>query len=78
MIFLTWLGPQAGHTEHPGLTQEQVAARIGISVIRVFQIERGDVSTQDVRGRYVSALGGTLKLAPASATSSSRSPDQTA
>ena len=25
-------------------------------------IERGDVSTQDVLNRYVSALGGTLKL----------------
>ena len=45
-----------------GLTQEQVAARMGISVARVSQIERGDVSTQDVLNRYVSALGGTLKL----------------
>ena len=45
-----------------GLTQEQVAARMGVSVARVSQIERGDVSTQDVLGRYVSALGGTLKL----------------
>ncbi len=35
---------------------------MGISVARVSQIERGEVSTQDVRGRYVSALGGTLKL----------------
>ena len=45
-----------------GLTQEQVAARMGISVARVSQIERGDVSTQDVLNRYISALGGTLKL----------------
>ena len=45
-----------------GLTQEQVAVRMGISVARVSQIERGNVSTQDVLNRYVSALGGTLKL----------------
>ena len=45
-----------------GLTQEQVATRMGISVARVSQIERGDVSTQDVLNRYVAALGGTLKL----------------
>ena len=45
-----------------GLTQEQVAARMDVSVARVSQIERGDVSTQNVLNRYVSALGGTLKL----------------
>ena len=45
-----------------GLTQEQVAARMGISVARVSQIEAGDVSTQDVLNRYVAALGGTLRL----------------
>jgi len=45
-----------------GLTQEQVAARMDVSVARVSQIERGDVSTQNVLSRYVSALGGTLKL----------------
>jgi len=44
------------------LTQEQVASRMGVSVSRVSQIESGDVSTQDVLSRYVSALGGTLKL----------------
>jgi DNA-binding XRE family transcriptional regulator len=44
------------------LTQEQVAARMGISIARVSQIERGDVSTQDVLNRYITALGGTLKL----------------
>ena len=44
------------------LTQEQVATRMGVSVARVSQIERGDVSTQDVLGRYVPALDGTLKL----------------
>jgi transcriptional regulator with XRE-family HTH domain len=45
-----------------GMTQEQVAVRMGVSIARISQIERGDVSTQDVLNRYVSALGGTLKL----------------
>jgi transcriptional regulator with XRE-family HTH domain len=45
-----------------GLTQEQVAARMGVSVARVSQIEGGDVSTQDVLNRFITALGGTLKL----------------
>ncbi|GIH71491.1 helix-turn-helix domain-containing protein [Sphaerimonospora thailandensis] len=45
-----------------GLTQTQVAERMGISVARVSQIENGDVSTREVLDRYVAALGGTLKL----------------
>ena len=45
-----------------GLTQEQVAQRMGVSIARVSQIEGGDVSTQEVLVRYVAALGGTLKL----------------
>lgn len=45
-----------------GLTQEQVANRMGVSVARISQIENGDVSTQDVLVRYIAALGGTLKL----------------
>jgi len=45
-----------------GLTQEQVADRMGISTARVSQIEAGDVSTQEVLARYIAALGGTLKL----------------
>jgi DNA-binding XRE family transcriptional regulator len=44
------------------MTQEQVAQRMGVSVARVSQIESGDVSTQDVLSRYVTALGGTLRL----------------
>ena len=44
-----------------GLTHEQVAG-MGVSVARVSQIESGDVSTQDVLNRFVTALGGTLKL----------------
>ena len=45
-----------------GLTQEQVAERMGVSTSRVSQIESGDLSTQDVLTRYIAALGGTLKL----------------
>ena len=45
-----------------GMTQEQVAVRMSVSVARVSQIESGDVSTQDVLSRFVAALGGTLKL----------------
>jgi hypothetical protein len=37
--------------------------------------EGGDVSTQDVLNRIVTALGGALKLTQTSATSSSKSPD---
>ena len=58
-----------------GMTQEQVAVRMGVSVARVSQIERGDVSTQDVLNRYVAALGGTSSSSPTSATSNSRSPE---
>ncbi|MEV4219925.1 helix-turn-helix transcriptional regulator [Nonomuraea sp. NPDC049725] len=45
-----------------GLTQAQVADRMSVSVARVSQIEKGDVSTREVRDRYIAALGGTLKL----------------
>jgi DNA-binding transcriptional regulator YiaG len=45
-----------------GMTQEQVAVRMGVPVARVSQIESGDVSTQDVLSRFAAALGGTLKL----------------
>ncbi|MGO8956866.1 MAG: helix-turn-helix domain-containing protein [Streptosporangiaceae bacterium] len=45
-----------------GMTQEKVAARMGVSVARVSQIQGGDVSTQEELNRFVTALGGTLKL----------------
>src|ERR1039457_5781089 len=45
-----------------GMTQDQVVARMSVSVARVSQIESGDVSTQDVLNRYIAALGGILKL----------------
>lgn len=48
--------------KHRGMTQEQVANHMGVSVARVSQIESGNVSTQEVLGRYIAALGGTLIL----------------
>jgi transcriptional regulator with XRE-family HTH domain len=45
-----------------GMTQRQVATRMGVTVGRVSQIERGDVSTQEVLNRYVVALGGRLQM----------------
>jgi DNA-binding XRE family transcriptional regulator len=40
-----------------GMTQEQVAERMGVSVARVSQIESGDVSTQDVLNRVCCRAG---------------------
>jgi DNA-binding XRE family transcriptional regulator len=45
-----------------GLTQAQVAERMGVGKSRVSQIERGRVSTREVLERYVEALGGRLSL----------------
>lgn len=45
-----------------GLTQADVADRMGITKSRVSQIERGDVSTVDVISRYVQAIGGQLQI----------------
>ncbi|MFB4195928.1 helix-turn-helix domain-containing protein [Streptomyces carpaticus] len=43
-----------------GLTQQQVAERMGVSAGRVSQIESGQVSGNEVIARYVRALGGNL------------------
>ncbi|AFU04216.1 helix-turn-helix domain-containing protein [Nocardia brasiliensis] len=48
--------------KHRGLSQKQVAEQMGVSVARVSQIEKGEVATREVLDRYVSALGGVLKL----------------
>ena len=45
-----------------GLTQADVADRMGITKSRVSQIERGNVSTLDVISRYVQAIGGQLQV----------------
>ncbi len=46
-----------------GLTQAEIAERMGVTKGRVSQIERGEVSTVDVIARYVQAIGGQLQIA---------------
>jgi DNA-binding XRE family transcriptional regulator len=43
-----------------GLTQQQVAERMGVTKGRVSQIEQGKISGQDILTRYAAALGGRL------------------
>lgn len=45
-----------------GLTQVEVAERMGVTKGRVSQIERGEVSTVEAIARYVQALGGHLQI----------------
>jgi DNA-binding XRE family transcriptional regulator len=46
-----------------GLTQQQVAERMGVTKGRVSQIEQGKVAGQEVVARYAAALGGRLHQA---------------
>lgn len=46
-----------------GLTQQQVADRMGVTKGRVSQIEQGHISGQDVLARFAAALGGRLHQA---------------
>jgi len=46
-----------------GLTQQQVADRMGVTKGRVSQIEQGKISSQDVLIRFSAALGGRLHQA---------------
>ncbi|MEU1277640.1 helix-turn-helix transcriptional regulator [Streptomyces sp. NPDC005805] len=46
-----------------GLTQQEVADRMGVTKGRVSQIERGQLSGQDVLARFAVALGGRLHQA---------------
>ncbi|WP_131746765.1 helix-turn-helix transcriptional regulator [Frankia sp. Cppng1_Ct_nod] len=46
-----------------GLTQQQVAERMGVTKGRVSQIEQGKISGQDVVARFAAALGGRLHQA---------------
>jgi DNA-binding XRE family transcriptional regulator len=46
-----------------GLTQAQVAERMGVTKGRISQIEQGKISGQEVLLRYVFALGGRLHQA---------------
>ena len=45
-----------------GLTQSDVATRMGVSKGRISQIESGQVSGNEVIARYVEALGGSLVM----------------
>lgn len=45
-----------------GLTQTQIAGRMGVSQARVSQIERGEVAELRILSSYITALGGELKL----------------
>jgi DNA-binding XRE family transcriptional regulator len=46
-----------------GLTQQQVADRMGVTKGRISQIEQGSISGQDVLARFAAALGGRLHQA---------------
>jgi DNA-binding XRE family transcriptional regulator len=46
-----------------GMTQQQVADKMGVTKGRVSQIEQGKVSGHDVLARYAAALGGRLHQA---------------
>jgi ribosome-binding protein aMBF1 (putative translation factor) len=45
-----------------GLTQKDIAATLKVSIARISQIEHGEVTSFEVIGRYVEALGGRLDL----------------
>ncbi|MEV6299730.1 helix-turn-helix transcriptional regulator [Actinoplanes sp. NPDC051861] len=46
-----------------GLTQQQVADRMGVTKGRISQIEQGKISGHEVLARYAAALGGRLHQA---------------
>jgi DNA-binding XRE family transcriptional regulator len=46
-----------------GLTQQQIADRMGVTKGRVSQIEQGKISGQDILARFATALGGRLHQA---------------
>ena len=45
-----------------GLTQAQVAEKMGVTKSRVSQVERGEVSTIEAVARYVQAIGGQIQI----------------
>jgi ribosome-binding protein aMBF1 (putative translation factor) len=56
-------GQQLAETrKQQGLAQKDIAARMGVSIARVSQIEHGEVASLDGLARYVEALGGRLDL----------------
>ncbi|MFE3447515.1 helix-turn-helix domain-containing protein [Nonomuraea sp. NPDC059194] len=48
--------------KNAGLTQSDVAERMGVTKMRVSQIERGEVASVEVLARYIEAIGGRLEL----------------
>jgi len=48
-----------------GLTQADVAERMGVSKARVSHIEHGAVATIDLLARYLDAIGGRLEITAA-------------
>ncbi|MEQ0560255.1 helix-turn-helix transcriptional regulator [Amycolatopsis sp. NEAU-NG30] len=46
-----------------GLTQHQLAERMGVTKGRISQIEQGNIAGFDVLARYAAALGGRLHQA---------------
>ena len=63
-LLATVIGHRLGEIRRlRGLTQRQVAERMGVTKGRVSQIEQGKISGQDVIARYAAALGGRLHQA---------------
>jgi DNA-binding XRE family transcriptional regulator len=63
-LFATVLGHRLAEVRRSrGLSQKQVADRMGVTKGRISQIEQGKVSGQEVLARYAAALGGQLHQA---------------
>lgn len=63
-LLATVVGHRLAAVRHArGLTQQQVAERMGVTKGRVSQIEQGKISGQEVLARYAAALGGRLHQA---------------
>jgi DNA-binding XRE family transcriptional regulator len=63
-VIATVVGSRLAETRRRrGLTQQQVADRMGVTKGRVSQIEQGRISGQDVLARYAAAMGGRLHQA---------------
>jgi DNA-binding XRE family transcriptional regulator len=45
-----------------GLTQAQLATKLGVTQARISKIEHGDISGIDVVRAYIAGLGGTLDI----------------
>jgi DNA-binding XRE family transcriptional regulator len=63
-LFAEVIGHRLGEVRRArGLTQQQVADRMGVIKGRVSQIEQGKLSGQDVLAQFAVALGGRLHQA---------------